>query len=128
MVKNIIDSIIMFALDYKNVVKSLNDKQKEAIVKSCEWLCELSYQERLKIYIPGENAINDKRRWTASELGVVLTLKQFEILFKDIPRISELIKATLNNLDVHDHEVQLSVIKQLRLSNQESKILQIKLL
>lgn len=107
--------------DYQNVADELNRDQKESITNWVKALCELSYQQRLKIYIPGENAVNDKRRLSASEFGVVIVLKCFEKLFKDIPSLTETIKSTLSKMDIYDYETQLHIMSTLKSKLIESK-------
>ena len=79
-----------------------------------ECLCALSYQERLKIYIPGENTYNLKKRLVASELGVVIVLQQFATDFKAIPEIESMISITLSNLELVDVEAQLQILQYLK--------------
>ena len=60
LIKQVVDSLITFIIDYKTVANNLSDSQKQWVYDCCEWLCLLSYQERLKIYIPGDNIYNMK--------------------------------------------------------------------
>ena len=112
--KSVVESLIMFILDYKHVSTSLNTHQKDTLLLAIECLCELSYQQRLKIYIPGENTVNEKRRVMASELGVVLILRHFEMLYDQINEISALVKPIVADMDTYDHENQLQVLKLIR--------------
>ena len=118
--KQIVESLVSFIFDYKQVADNLSDFQKQWISDWWECLCLLSYQERLKIYIPGDNIYNMKKRMTASEFGIVLCLLQFEDDFKSLPDITAMIKSIIESFEISDVEAQIKIVKHLK-ANQNAK-------
>ena len=112
--KQIVESLILFIIDYKPVSSSLSEAQKQCVYEWWECLCLLSYQERLKIYIPGDNIYNMKKRMAASEFGIVICLQQFAEDFSIHFDITSLIKNITESLEILDVEAQIKIIKHLK--------------